>query len=390
MREPGANPPLEQLGRWGLIAGIAAGLLCVLGGWFFPASFFPAYLVGYLFWLGISLGCLAICMLHHLTGGEWGIPIRRILEAGLAPLPLLAILFIPVLFSLPVLYAWARPDEVAHDAVLRHKAMYLNPLWIQIRAAVYFVLWLLLAFVMNRSPVEPSPQRERRLILVSAHGIILWGLTVTFASVDWVMSLTPHWFSSMFGVLFIGAQGVSGLSLVIVIAALCHANRPWTTTVTPDRVHDLGNLLLAFVMFWSYVSFMQFLIIWSGNRPEEAEWYLVRSGGGWQAFAGLLALLHFVVPFLLLLQRQVKRDVRRLAAIALLLLGMRLFDLYWLVIPTFSPGRLTLNPWAIVTPIAVGGLWLWLFARRLIAIAEAPLFDPAPVQGDDADVAEHA
>jgi hypothetical protein len=287
------------------------------------------------------------------------------------------------------LFAWARPDEVALDHVLQHKAMYLNPQWISIRAAVYFVLWMLLAFVMNRSSAQPSPERERGLILISAHGIIIWGLTTTFASVDWVMSLSPHWFSSMFGVLFMGAQGVSGLSFVIVIAALCQEVRPWTTTIAANRVHDLGNLLLAFVMFWAYASFMQFLIIWSGNLPKEAEWYLVRSGGGWQAFAGLLALLHFLVPFLLLLQRQVKRDVRRLAAIALLLLGMRLFDLYWLVIPAFSPGRLAFNPWIVVTPVAVGGLWLFLFTRRLLAIAEAPLYEAAPTQGDD-DVAEHA
>lgn len=389
MRDAASNPPLENLGRWGLIAGLAAGLLCLAGGWFFPEWFYPAYLAAYLFWLGISLGCLAICMLHHLTGGEWGLPIRRALEAGVAPLPLLALLLVPLLFNLPVLYAWARPDEVALDKVLQHKSLYLNPQWIQIRAAVYFVIWLLLAFVMNRSPAQPSPQRERGLILISAHGIILWGLTTTFASVDWVMSLTPHWFSSMFGVLFMGAQGVSGLSLVIVIAALCQNVRPWTASINADRVHDLGNLLLAFVMFWSYASFMQFLIIWSGNRPEEAEWYLVRSGGGWEGFAGLLALLHFLVPFLLLLQRQVKRDVRRLAAIALLLLGMRLFDLYWLVIPTFSPGRLAFNPWVLVTPVAIGGLWLSLFARRLLAIADAPLFEPAPTPGDD-DAAEHA
>jgi hypothetical protein len=288
------------------------------------------------------------------------------------------------------LYIWARPDAILDDTVLQHKARYLNIEWIQIRAAVYFVLWIFLGFVMNRSPAKPSPQRERGLIPASGPGLIVWGLTVTFASVDWVMSLEPHWFSSIFGVLFMGAQGVSALSFAILISAACQQLRPWSDVTTPGRVHDLGNLLLAFVMFWSYVSFMQFLIIWSGNRPEEATWYLSRSRGGWQALAILLALLHFVLPFLLLLQRNVKRDLRRLSAIALLLLVMRLVDLYLLVIPTSSPGRLILNPWMIITPVAVGGLWLSLFARRLLAIAHVPVFEPAPLSGDDADVAEHA
>lgn len=390
MREATPIPPLENLSRWGLNAGIAAGLLCVLGGWFFPTSFFAAYLAGFMFWLGVSLGSLALCMLHHLTGGEWGLPIRRTLEAALTPLPLLAILFVPVLFNLPALYVWARPEAVLDDAVLQHKARYLNVEWIQIRAAAYFVLWIGLAFIMNRSSSKPSPQRERGLTPVSGPGLIIWGLTVTFASVDWVMSLEPHWFTSIFGVLFMGAQGVSALSFAIVIAAVCQPVRPWNELVNSDRVHDLGNLLLAFVMFWSYVSFMQFLIIWSGNRPEEAAWYLSRSAGGWQVLAAALALLHFVVPFLLLLQRGNKRDLRRLATIGLLLLSMRLIDLYWLIIPTSSPGSFTFNPWILVTPIAIGGLWLAVFARRLLATAHVPVFEPAPLSGDDADVAEHA
>jgi len=376
------SPLLAALRSWPILAGCGAGLICGLGAWLDPGGFYPAYLIGYLFWLGISLGSLAIAMLHHLTGGGWGVPIRRILESAYGNLLLLAVLFVPVALGAPSLYIWARPEAVARDEHLQWKVEeYLNlPFW-QTRAAVYFAIWVVLAAVLSRWSAREASARqrraERRLIRLSGAGLVLWGLTVTFASVDWVMSLEPHWFSSMFGVLFMGAQGVSALSLAILAAIALRHEPPWASSLTESRLGDLASLLLAFVMFWSYVSFMQFLIIWSGNLPEEAPWYLKRNQGGWDYVAGLLATLHFVVPFLLLLQRQVKRDPQRLVWVAGLLLVMRLIDLSWLVLPTFSPGRLWLNPWLLVTPLAVGGFWLTSFAWQLASRAAIPVYDPS-------------
>jgi len=383
-----------RLRRWSAMAlavGAAAGAVCAAGVWLDPARLFPAYLVAYLFWLGISLGSLAILMLHHLTGGGWGWPIRRILEAACANLLIMAILFVPLGLSAETLYVWARPEAVAGDALLQRKSAYLNvPAW-QIRAGVYFTVWIVLGLALNRWAASDAPHaprsRQRRLVRLAGPGLILWALTVTFASIDWVMSLEPHWYSSMFGLLFMGAQGVSALSLAIVVVAVLRDEPPWQATLDASRSGDLGSLLLAFVMFWSYVSLMQFLIIWSGNLPEETPWYLSRSRGGWQVVAVLLAGLHFVVPFLLLLVRRVKRDARRLAGVAILLLAMRLMDLSWLVLPAFSPGRVTFNGWLIVTPLAIGGLWLAAFSWHLATRARLGLVPASFHEGNHGDLA---
>jgi hypothetical protein len=291
------------------------------------------------------------------------------------------------------LYVWARPEVVAADPLLTRKSAYLNlPAW-EIRAGVYFAIWILLGLLLNAWSAGDLPRspraKQRRLIRLSGPGLILWALTVTFASIDWVMSLEPHWYSSMFGVLFMGGQGVAAMSLAILMASCLRQAAPWQAALDERRWRDLASLLLAFVMFWSYVSLMQFLIIWSGNLPEETPWYLHRNQGGWQWVAALLAGLHFVVPFLLLMQRQVKSDPRRLAAVALLLLFMRIVDLAWLVLPTFSPGRLAFNGWLIVTPLAIGGFWFAFFAWRLAARSKLPIVAVHSEQGGAHDLAHN-
>jgi hypothetical protein len=362
-----------------LAVGLLGSAACAAGAYFDPAAFYPAYLVGVLFWLGISLGCLAIAMLHHLTGGGWGLAIRRVLEAAYGVLPLLGLLFLPILLGLRTLYVWARPEAVALDELLQRKVRYLNVEAFEIRAAAYFAVWIMLGLTLNWLSAGANstnePLRRQRLALVSGPGLVLWALTVTFASIDWAMSLEPDWYSSAYGVLFMAGQGVSGLAFALVAVMLHRDRSPWTNWLTTSRLHDLGNLLLAFVLFWSYVSFMQYLIVWSGNLPEETPWYLNRSRGGWQFVALGLIGMHFVVPFLLLLARQNKRDPRRLLGIAVLLLTMRLVDLSWLVMPAFSPGRFTLHWLDFAAPLTIGGFWLALFSWRLKARAARPIYD---------------
>jgi hypothetical protein len=370
---------LGKLRGVSLFAGLAGGAACVAGAWYDPEHFYPAYLVAYLFWLGVALGSLGIALLHHLTGGGWGLAIRRELEAAYSTLPLMAVLFLPLVMGIETLYAWARPDIVAHDHLLQAKAKYLNVEFFQIRAAAYFAIWIVLGGVLNRISAgldpEAEPRRQRRLALISGPGLILWGLSITFAAIDWAMSLEPHWYSSMYGVLYMGGFAVSGLAMAILIVSKLSGSPPFDTSLTSDRLHDLGNLLLAFTVFWSYVSFMQYLIIWSGNLPEETTWYLHRTAGGWQAIALVLILLHFVLPFALLLSRDNKRDPQRLVKVALLLLAMRLVDSFWLVQPAFSPQGLSVHWLQLATPVAIGGLWLALFAWRLPARAALPLFE---------------
>ncbi len=373
-----------------LVVGIVGGLLAAAGWYFDPAHFFPAYLVGFLFWLGIALGAQAVVLIHHLTGGGWGIPIRRILEAAFSTLPVLLILFLPLLAGLPTLYVWARPEYVASDPLLTRetggyaKIDYLNSQWWTIRAAIYFAAWIVLGLVLNwlSSGADPvtERQRSRSLALLSGPGMILWALAVTFAAVDWAMSLEPHWFSSMYGVLFMAGQAVSGLALAILIALPLRGESPWEECLTVGRVHDVGNLLLAAVLFWSYVSLMQFLIIWSGNLPEETPWYLNRSRGGWELVAIALAALHFLVPFLLLLMRQTKRRFVWLLSVAGLLAVMRLVDLFWLVMPAFRPERLSVHWLDFIVPLAIGGFWLAAFASRLLARAALPVCDEAALE----------
>jgi hypothetical protein len=371
-----------------------------------PASFFPCYLVAFLFWIGISLGALVINMLHHVTGGNWGVPIRRVLESACTPLPLMALLFLPIVLGMHELYVWSDPQLAAADELVQRKRHYLNIesfLW---RAVAYFGVWIVWTLVLNWSTTATDAasqhRRLRPLALVSSVGIVLWGLAVTFASIDWAMSIDPHWFSTMYGVLFMAGQAVSGLALAIVGAVAIHQSGSQVNRLTADRLHDLGNLLLAFVTFWSYVSFMQYLIIWSGNLPEETPWYLQRQQGGWWMCVLLLAGLHFIVPFLLLLMRQIKRNDWRLLRLAALLLGMRLLDIIWLILPNFvhastatpsasgavvAPpdaayqlGFLALWPLLLTVP-AIGGLWIatftWSLARRYrLPVYSFPSADP--------------
>lgn len=293
-------------------------------------------------------------------------------------MPLLALLFVPLLFGLKLLYPWADLGHGTHDSVLAGQANYLNVPWFEARAAIYFVIWISLALITSRMTVNADaakqPRRQRMLARIGGIGMVLWGLSVTFAAIDWSMSLEPHWFSSIYGVLFMSGQAVSGLSVSVLVSVFMMGASPPSNTINRNRLHDLGNLLLAFVMFWSYVSWMQFLIVWSANLPEETPWYIRRSHGGWQYVVVLLMGFHFLIPFLLLLARQVKRNLRYMVGIGAWLLLMRFVDLSWFVLPAFSE-RLFL-PWPLVFTLpAVGGLWLATFAWQLSVRVPLPVYE---------------
>jgi hypothetical protein len=383
--------------RWrmplALIAGAGAALL-LIGGLLNPTAFFRAYLVGYLFWLGIALGCFAILMLHNLTGGGWGVVLRRLLEASASTLPLLAVLFLPVALGVHHLYIWTDPAH--HDAVLAEKAVYLNVPFFLARAAIYFALWGLVAFLLVHGShhLERSydSARARRVQLLSGPGLIVYGLGITFAAIDWVMSLEPHWFSSIFGVIVGASQVLSALCFCILLLCLLAEREPLASVMTVELWHDLGNLLLAFVMIWTYVSFSQFLLIWSGNLPEEITWYLHRSEGLWGVIAWLLVLGVFVVPFLALLMRDVKRHPRRLALVAGGVLAFQVVHQYWLVAPSFAATGHEFaaegehaTPWLwvwldLAAWATVGAAWLLYFLWRLDAWPLTPRPDPAAAE----------
>jgi hypothetical protein len=398
----------------GTSAVAAAGIaLCVLAAFLDPQQFFFAYLMAFLYWTGISLGCMAIWMLYNLTGGAWGFLIRRVLEAASRTLPLVALLFLPVAVGLPYLYLWVNPQQateyqawlveagaVPADALsepqrhllehrqlperekqlLAHKEPYLNVPFFLIRTAVYFLVWLVLAFLLNRWSAlqdrDASADLAERFGAVSAPGLVLYGLTMTFAAIDWVMTLEPFWWSTIFGGIVATGQLLPALAFAILVTAGLSYYPPVADVSAPTIWNDLGSLLLAFVMLWTYMMFSQLLLIWSGNLVEEIPWYLIRWMGGWQWVGLLLVVFYFLLPFLVLLSRDIKRFPRRLMVVAGLILVMSFVHQIWMIAPVLSPGRLHVSWMAPAALVTTGALWLTVFVWQLRSRPLVPLHDP--------------
>jgi len=374
-----AGNPLMRAEKVGLVVGLGGLLVSLVGLMLDRERFFQSWLIAYLFWLGPTLGSMGILMIQHITGGRWGVALRRTLEAGMKTLPLMALFFVPIVIGMHDLFEWSHADVVAHDPVLKAKTFYLNPQFFLVRAVFYFVVWFVVATSLSRWSIrqdaEPSPQVDRRLHFWSRGGIILYALTMTFASVDWAMSLEPHWYSHIYGVIFIGGQILTAMMLAIVVAVGLAQVPKVGDFVNAERFHDFGKLLLAFIMLWAYFALSQFLIIWSGNLPEETPWYLTRRAGGWQVLAVGLILFHFVAPFGLLLSRHVKRTPAVLGGVVLALLVMRFVDLYWLVAPSFQGTTFSPHWLDATTMAAIGGLWIAAFVRVLKPHPVLPLND---------------
>ena len=375
-----AIPELAGLQRQLLTAGAAGAAVSSVGLLLDPSQFLQSYLMAYMFVLGIALGCLALGMVHQLSGGAWGVIIRRPIGAATRTLPVLTVLFLPIAFGMGHLYVWTDAALVARDEVLQHKHLYLNTPFFLARAAIYFAVWNTLTYFLNAWSLEQDetgdPRLARRMQVLSAGGLVAYGLTITFASFDWLMSLEPHWFSTIYGVLILGGQGLSALAFLIVVLVWLGRRKPLAGIVVPAHLHDLGNLMLAFVMLWAYFSFSQYLIIWAGNLPEEIAWYLHRLQTGWR-FVGLtLVLFHFAVPFCLLLSRAVKREADTIVKVAIGVLIVRLVDLFWLTAPEFHVHGVSVSWLDIVLPASLFTLWLGCFVWQLRGRAILPVHDP--------------
>lgn len=376
-----APTDVDRLQRLALIAGGLGAVVCVLGLLLSRPYFFRAWLVGWVFWVGVSVGCLAISLLHHLSRGAWGLVIRRVLEAASRTLPLLLVLALPLLFGLQDLYEWARPEAVQADHLLQVKAPYLNVGFFIVRLLIYFVIWGGVAFLISglsrRQDRETDPAGiTRRMQVIAAPALAAYCLAVTFAAVDWLMSLQPHWFSTIYGVYLMGSQGLAALAFLITFALWLSRREPMAKVLQPRHFHDWGKLFFAFVMLWAYFSFSQFLIIWAGNLPEEISFYLPRMRGFWGGVFLIIALFHFLLPFLLLLSRDLKRNARRLVVVAVFMLVMRWVELVWQVEPAFHDHNLGMLWLYLAAPVAVGGLWLYYFLWELKKRPLLPINDP--------------
>ena len=337
-----------------------------------PTQFFRGYLLGFVWWVGMSLGCLAVLMMQYLAGGQWGYVIRRPLEAAARIMPLLAVMFIPLIFGIPYLYIWDHRELVQHDAGLRHQLQYLTAPWFIARSVICLLVWILLAYLLNRwsaaQDASGDPALRRRMSRLSGPGLGIYAVTVSIACIDWLMSLSPHWGSTVYPLILIAGQILAGLAFSAAIMSLLVQYKPMSDIVQENHVHSLGKMMLAFVMLWAYTGYSQLVITWAGNQPSEISWYLPRLTTGWKYVALALVVFHFAVPFALLLSRDLKRDARRLARVAILLILMRYVDLLFWIAPDRLPGfehGLPFQWMDIVVPIGIGAIWMAAFTWAL-------------------------
>lgn len=386
---PELHDDLTRVFRPALAIGIGLAVISIVGAFFSPNDFFRSYLMGYLFWLGLTLGSLGIVMMQYLTAGAWGIMTRRTLESATRTLPLLAILFIPVAIGIPNLYDWAHPNLVQHEYVLRHRASYMNAPMFLVRAVIYFAIWMLFTYFLNRWSAEQDERGglEKRLAAISAPGLILYVFTVTFSSIDWAESLDTDWYSTIWGFLFVANQGLTAFAFVILAMVLLARREPLAALFKPAHLQDLGKLLLTFVMLWAYFAFSQLVIVWSGNLTDEIPWYLRRLATSWGWLGVALILLKFLVPFLLLLSRPLKRSPKALCTVVGLTILMCFFDLMWIVMPSYYQRGFRLHWLNFSVPLAIGGLWIamfvWQLRKRPLLPLQAPALEMALQHGEE-------
>lgn len=370
-----------RLRQTALMVGIIAVLISVVGfALAGKTQFFRSYHYAYMVWMCLTLGMFGLTLLHHTVRGSWGLPILRFLEAGTATLPLMLVLFLPVLVGMLDLYPWARPEVVQANEHLQHKTGYLNVPFFVVRSAIYFAIWIALATVLRRSSLKQDETGDATLLQqrmnIGAPGLVLFVLTVTFAMIDWVMSLEPLWQSSIYGAWFIVGQGLSAFAFSTTVLLIVACHKPFADVVTPKLTRDLGNLTFAFVILWAYTSFSQFLIMWSANLPEEIVYYVKRNQNGWQYVSAVLTVGQFFLPFLLLLSSRVKRYTGLLLKVMVFILVMRVVDLFWIIQPAFGMEALRVH-WLDLTLLAgIGGLWLAWFAMQVCAAPLLPRHDP--------------
>ena len=371
---------LRRARQRSLVVGIVALIVGVIGAFFDRQQFFRSYLVGYTFWLGIPLGAFGVLMIHHLVGGTWGFIIQRLLESAIRTFPVTALLFLPILLGISDLYLWARPEALAQDEILRQKTIYLNIPFFVLRAILYFAIWTSVGYLLTKWSDDQDRTADgiltQRLQRLSGPGLVLYGLTVTFSAIDWIMSLEPRWYSSIYGMIFMVSHGLVALAFVVGFGLLLWDRRPLTNVTASWVYQDLGNLLLAFVMLWAYTSFSQFLLVWVENLENEIPWYLRRIAGGWGGVAAALIVFQFALPFVLLLSRTIKRKKETLCIIAFVIVFMHLVEIFWFVEPAFQAGAFSVHWLDVLVPVGIGGLWLSAFLWQLESRSLYPLHDP--------------
>jgi len=391
-------PRLERLQKTSLVIGFAVLAVMVLYGLLgnYPTHFFQSYLIGYLFALSFTLGGFGWLCIHHLAGGGWGYVSRRIFEAGAKNITLMAVLFLPILFTVASgnseVYPWLDKAWAQGDHVVAQKLGYLNSgSWV-LRAVIYFAIWIGLATLMNKWSERQDATGEmvwrKKMKFLAGPALLTYVLTMTMASVDWVMSLEPAWFSSIYGAMFFIGQGLTTMAFTIVFVVWLSKFQPMKTELRVNRLHDLGNLQFAFIILWAYMEVSQFIIIWSAGLPEEITWYMNRSRHGFEYVSTALVMLQFFIPFFVLISRGVKRVKERVVKIALAIICIRVLDLWWIVAPSLHPGVAGTGQEPVfdsgfplffsdlLAPVGFGAIWFGFFLRNFRQKPVLPTKDP--------------
>ncbi|MBN2446531.1 MAG: quinol:cytochrome C oxidoreductase [Phycisphaerae bacterium] len=392
-----ARTRIDDIGpRWALVAGLVgvAGLAAsvVFGfvdGW---EVFFRSYVLNLAYAVSLALGALFFVILQHLTRAGWSVVVRRLAECIAATLPLLALLavpiVVPVLAGMKEVYPWSNHEEVAHDHLLQWKQPFLNAPFFIIRLTVYFIAWSLLArYFYCRSIAQDTsgdPDLTTRMQRLSGIGMVIYGLTVTFFSIDLIMSMTPHWYSTIYGVYYFSGSAVGFFALLALTMVLLQSAGRARNVITVEHYHDIGKLVFGFVVFWAYIAFSQYMLIWYANLPEETSWYYARQSSQWWVGVALVLLFgHFVAPFLALISRRPKRRTRPLALAAVWILIVHWIDIYYLVIPQahhfhgeeHAAGS-PLHVSDITLLIGLGGLFVCAVLRLMSRSELLPIRDP--------------
>ncbi len=377
-----SNYKFTQAGSIGKISMIVGILMLAVSAFGFVTNskeFYEAYLIGYMFWLSLALGGLFFTLINHLFGSEWNIVMRRISEALMQTFPLLAVLFIPLLFGMHDLYHWTHEDVVATDAILLAKAGYLNVPFFMVRIVIYFGIWIFMSRLMYKMSLKQDTEPSEELIMsmrrLSAPFMIIYALSTTFASFDILMSLEPHWYSTIYGVYFFGGNFLAVISFTILFANFLRKKGILENIITVEHYQDLGKLLFAFIIFWGYIGFSQYFLMWYANIPEETVYYLDRWEGDWKIITMILVLGHFLIPFLAILPRMAKRNLPWLSLVALWVMVMHFFDLYWLIAPTFYDVETPFSWMIFSVLLGVGGLFFWNFWSTFTAHPVVPAND---------------
>ena len=369
---PDTNAPATGIGRWqmpALVVGILGLVASAIGFFVDRVQFYRAWVPSYIFWFSIVAGALAVLMLQYVTGGQWGLLVRRPLGAAARTMIWMAVFFLPIAAGVKHIFPWADHAYVEQHEVVQLKAGYLNVTGFWIRAAIYFALWILWAWRIRALSLkfyeDRSPYTELSRRAWAATGLPMIVLTLTFASIDWLMSLEPTWTSAMYGITFTVGCGLSAFAFVTFFLSRLAVTPAMTDVLRPSHLRDLGNLMLAFVMFFAYTQFSEYLLMWYGNIAEETPHYLVRQHGAWGVIAALMIVLHFFLPFFLLLMRQIKDRASTIGAVTVLIMVMRYLAIYWMVEPSWSGEHFTYSWMALASLVGIGGVWMWAFIGQL-------------------------